>query len=344
MVNYLDVRVGEGVFMKTVGYRVWIVLASLFLCLFLTTGLGTLLQAASPEYPNRTINIIVPFPPGGTTDLGARALAESMEKHLKNPVVVVNKVGGATTVGGYTVASAKPDGYTLGFFPPGASIPEAYAFFQEAPYTSKDLKHICAVVAPLISVAVREDAPWNSFKELIEYAKKNPGLKVGTGGKHTAQHMLVTTLNKMEKTGWVAVPFSGDATNLPALLGGHTSIAMMDYSALKSLVEAKKVRVLAVVTDRRAEFLPNVPTVVELGYPLVYIPLLGLNGPKGLPEEIVEKLDNLAGRICKEQDFQAKMRNIPLQMVYENSAAYEKVDMKYKDNILSFFKEEGLVK
>lgn len=330
--------------MKTARYGILIGFVSLFVGLFLTAGLKTPLQAAGPEYPNRTMNIIVPFPPGGTTDLGARALAESMEKHLKNPVVVVNKVGGATTVGGYTVASAKPDGYTIGFFPPGASIPEAYAFFQEAPYTSKDLKHICAVVAPLISVAVREDAPWNSFKELVEYAKKNPGLKVGTGGKHTAQHMLVTTLNKMEKTGLVAVPFSGDATNLPALLGGHTSIAMMDYSALKPLVEAKKVKVLAVVTDRRAEFLPNVPTVVELGYPLVYVPLLGLNGPKGLPQEIVEKLDNLAGRICKEQDFQAKMRNIPLQMVYANSAAYEKVDMKYKDNILGFFKEEGLVK
>ncbi len=330
--------------MKAVGCRIWVAVVSLFLCLFLTPFVGTSVRAAGSEYPNRTINILVPFPPGGSTDLGARALAESMERHLKSPVVVVNKLGGQTTVAGYAVASAKPDGYTLGFFPPGASIPEAYAFFQEAPYTSKDLKHICSVVSPLISVAVREDAPWNSFKELVEYAKKNPGLKVGTGGKHTAQHMLVTTLNKMEKTGWVAVPFSGDATNLPALLGGHTSIAMMDYSALKSLVEAKKVKVLAVVSNRRAEFLPNVPTVVELGYPLVYVPLLGLNGPKGLPQEIVEKLDHLAGTICKEQDFQGKMRNIPLQMVYENSAGYEKVDMKYKDNILSFFKEEGLVK
>ena len=330
--------------MKKMGYRIRIPLASLCLCLFLPPLMGTPVQAAGSEYPSRTINILVPFPPGGSTDLGARTLAESMEKHLKNPVVVVNKVGGQTTVAGYAVASAKPDGYTLGFFPPGASIPEAYAFFQEAPYSSKDLKHICAVVAPLISVAVKEDAPWNSFKELIEYAKKNPGLKVGTAGKHTAQHMLVTTLNKMEKAGLVAVPFSGDATNLPAMLGGHTSVAMMEYSALKSLAEAKKVKVLAVVTDRRAEFLPNVPTVVELGYPLVYIPLLGLNGPKGLPQEIVEKLDSLAGAICKEQDFQTRMRNIPLQMRYANSADYEKIDMKYKDNILSFFKEEGFVK
>lgn len=330
--------------MKTAGHTVWTGLGSLLIGLSLTIFSGTSIQAASPEYPNRTINVLVPFPPGGSTDLAARTLAESMERHLKYPVVVVNKVGGATTVAGYAVASAKPDGYTLGFFPPGAAIPEAYVFFQEAPYTSRDLKHIAAVEAPLISVAVKEDAPWNSFKELMEYAKKNPGLKVGTAGKHTVQHMLVTTLNKMEKTGFVAVPFSGDATNLPAMLGGHTSVAMMEYSALKSLVEAKKVKVLAFVTNKKAEFAPNIPTVVELGYPIVYLPLVGLLGPKGLPEEIVEKLENVVAKICTEQDFQTRMRNVPLQIMYQNSSTYEKSNLKYKENILAFFKEEGLVR
>jgi len=330
--------------MKTAGYGVWIGFASLFIGLFLTIFSATSIQAASPEYPNRTVNVLVPFPPGGSTDLAARTLVESMERHLKYPVVVVNKVGGATTVAGYAVASAKPDGYTLGFFPPGAAIPEAYVFFQEAPYASRDLKHIAAVEAPLISVAVKEDALWNTFKELIEYAKKNPGLKVGTAGKHTVQHMLVTTLNKMEKTGFVAVPFSGDATNLPAMLGGHTSVAMMEYSALKSLVEAKKVKVLAFVTNKKAEFAPNIPTVVELGYPIVYLPIVGLLGPKGLPEEIVEKLENLVAKICTEQDFQTRMRNVPLQIMYQNSSTYEKSNLTYKENILTFFKEEGLVK
>ena len=330
--------------MKTPGHRILIGFVSVLAGLLLSLFLGAFSRAASPEYPDRTINVIVPFPPGGSTDLGARALAEAMERHLKRPVVVGNRVGGGTTVGGYAVASAKPDGYTLGYLPPGAAIPEAYTFFQEAPYASKDLKFVSATAAPLISVAVKEDAPWNSLKEFIEYAKKNPGLKVGSAGKHTVQHMLVTTLNKMEKAGLVAVPFSGDATNLPAMLGGHTSAAMMDYSALKSLVEAKKVKVLAVVTNKRAEFATNVPTVVELGYPIVYVPLLGLAGPKGLPAEIVEKLETLVATICREQDFQTKMRNIPLQLMHENANTYERSLLKYKDNILTFFKEEGLVK
>jgi tripartite-type tricarboxylate transporter receptor subunit TctC len=330
--------------METRVHKSWIGLAALLFCLMLMIFAVPSPEAATPEYPIRTITMIVPYPAGGQTDLGARAFAESMEKHLKQPVVVVNKVGGGTTVGGYALSSSKPDGYTLGFFPPFAAIPEAYAFFQEAPYTSKDIKPISAVASPLICFAVKEEAPWNSLRELIDHARKHPGLKVGTAGKQTGQHMLLTRLNRMEKTGFVGVPFSGDATNLPALLGGHTSVGMMDYSVLSSLVEAKKVKILAVITDKRAEFAANVPTVVELGYPIVYVPLLGLVGPKGLPDEIVETLNNLVAKICREQDFQIRMRNIPLQMRYEDSATYEKSLLKYKDNILSFFKEEGLVK
>ncbi len=331
-------------FMKTAGFKIFVTMGTLSLGLFLVFSSGFEVRAASPDYPTRAVTMICPYPAGGVTDLGARALAEAMEKNLKQPVVVVNKVGGATTVGGYAVASAKPDGYTLGFFPTAAMIPEAYTYFQEAPYTSKDLKSVSGVVGAVLSVAVKEDAPWNNLKELIDYAKKNPGLKVGTGGKQTVQHMLLTTLNKTEKTGFVGVPFSGDATNLPALLGGHTSVGMMDYSALKSLAEAKKVKVLAVVTEKRVDFAPKVPSVVELGYPIVYVPVLGVVAPKGTSQEIIDKVDNLIAKICTEQDFKTKMFNIPLQVMYQPSDTFEKTNLKYKDNILTFFKEEGLVK
>jgi tripartite-type tricarboxylate transporter receptor subunit TctC len=296
------------------------------------------------DYPTKTITMICPYPPGGVTDLGARALAESMEKHLKQPVVVVNKVGGGTTVGGYAVASSKPDGYTLGFFPTSAMIPEAYAYFQEAPYTSNDLKFVSGVVGPVLSVAVKEDAPWKSFEELIEYAKKNPGIKVGTGGKQTVQYMFLTILNKTKNTGFVPIPFTGDPQNLSSLLGGHTLVGIMDYSAVSSLIEAKRVRVLAVLIERRVEFAPNIPTVVELGYSIVYIPILGVVGPKKMPEEIVSYLDSLIGKICKEQPFQIRMRNIPLQIIYQNSTTFEQTNMKYKKDIMSYFKEEGLIK
>ncbi len=302
------------------------------------------LQAVAPEYPSRTITMIVPYPAGGVTDLAARALGNAMEKHLKQPVVVVNKVGGATTVGGYAVASAKPDGYTVGFFPVATAIPEAFEYFQSAPYSSKDLRPISGVVTPFMSVSVKEEAPWSSFKDLVEYSKKNPGLKVGTGGKQTLQYMFLTTLNRTEKTGFVGIPFSGDPQSVAALLGDHVSVIMQDYSAVKSLVDAKKVKVLAVIHERRADFASMVPTVAELGYPVRFISILGVVGPRGIPEEIVQKIDKLVAGICTEQDFQTKIRNTTLQINYQNPATYEAHLSKYRENVMSFFKEEGLTK
>ncbi|MFZ1989842.1 MAG: tripartite tricarboxylate transporter substrate binding protein [Alphaproteobacteria bacterium] len=331
--------------MKVMRYGKVVGSVSLLMGSLLVGVLGTSGSVAGSEYPNRAVTVVVPYPAGGVTDLAARALAEGMEKHLKQPVVVLNKVGGNTTIGGYAVASAKPDGYTLGYFPPAASIPEAFAYFQDAPYSSKDIKPIGGVSTPVQVVAVKEDAPWNSLKELVEYARKNPGLKVSTGGKQTVPHMFLTTLNKLEKTGFVGVPFSGDSTNLPALLGGHVSVGILEYSMLKPLVDAKKVKVFAVVTtDKRVDFAPTVPTGAELGYPGVFIPIIGLVGPRGLPEEIVEKLDSVVGKIVTEPDFQTKMRNMTLQINYQNSPNYERSLARFKDNILAFFKEEGLVK
>jgi tripartite-type tricarboxylate transporter receptor subunit TctC len=331
--------------MKTEGNRRTARLVCALIGFLLTGFLWTNAFAAGPEYPTRAITMVVPYPPGGVTDLAARTLAEAMERQLKHPVTVMNKVGGATTVGGYTVSSSKPDGYTIGFFPPAAAIPEAFAYFQEAPYSSKDIKPISSVSAVVQTLAVQNDAPWNSLKELVEYARKHPGIKVSTGGKQTVPHMFLTTLNKMDKTGFIGVPFAGDAPNLTALLGGHVTVGIMDYTVLKPLVEAKKLRLLAVVTsEKRVDFVSAVPTAVELGYPVVFLPILGVVGPKGIPEEIVAKLDSVVAKICAEPDFQAKMRNIPLQINNQNSAAYEKSLTKFKDNILAFFREEGLVK
>jgi tripartite-type tricarboxylate transporter receptor subunit TctC len=298
----------------------------------------------SADYPSRAITMVVPYPAGGVTDIGARALAEAMEKHLKQPVVVLNKVGGGTTIGGYAVANAKPDGYTLGFFPVSAAIPEAFAYFQDAPYSSNDLRFISSAAVTTMTIAVRTEAPWNSLKELVEYAKKNPGIKVSTGGKQTGSHMFLASINRIEKTGFVGVPFSGDSTNLPALLGGHVSVGIMDYSVLKPLVDAKKLRVLATVTEKRADFAPMTPTVAELGYPILYVSLLGVVGPKTLPEEIVKKLDTLVANICAEQDFKTKINNTTMQVVYQNPAVYQKSLDTFRTNILGFFKEEGLIK
>src|SRR4030067_3772133 len=155
---------------------------SLFIGFFMLGFFGADLYASSSTYPDRTVTMVVPYPAGGVTDLSARALAERMEKHLKQPVVVVNKVGGRATVGGFAVVTAKPDGYTLGFFPIASSLPEVFSYFYDAPYSSKDLRPISRVAGTAMSFAVKVDAPWNSFKDIVEFARKNPRMKGGRPG------------------------------------------------------------------------------------------------------------------------------------------------------------------
>jgi tripartite-type tricarboxylate transporter receptor subunit TctC len=307
--------------------------------------LFAVLQGAvfAKEYPERPITMIVPYPPGGVTDLGARALASAMEKQMKQPVVVVNKPGGGTTIGGNAVATAKPDGYTLGYLPTTAGIPEAFSYFYEAFYTSKELRPVACVGRVAITIAVRADAPWNTLKEFIEYARKNPGIKVATHGKNDMP-LYLGPIGAVENVKFVDVPFGGDPQIATAILGGHVQVGVPAYPGIKSLLDAKKVRILAMCLEKRADFAPDIPTTVELGYKLGYVAYNGVFGPKGLPEEIVKKLDAVIAGVTKEQNFRATFNTMGTVVSYENTALFEKTQEKYKENLFKFFKEAGLVK
>ncbi len=309
---------------------------------FLILSLNPKIHAAT--YPERAITLMVPYAPGGVTDLGARALAEAMEKYLKQPVVVQNRPGGGTTIGGNAVATAKPDGYTLGFLPTSASLPEVFTYFYEAPYSSKDLRPVCRILAPVLAITVKEDAPWNSLKDLVESARKNPGMKMGTHGKSTLGYLAMTTVGKAEKINFIDVPFDGDSKIVPAILGGHVPVGTPAFPAIKSLLDAKKVKVLALCIERRADFAPEIPTVVELGYRLAFVSYLGVFGPKGLPDDIVKKLDEVVHMISEEQTFRTKINNMGTQLNYETTASFEKSLTRYRESLQSFFKEEGLMK
>jgi len=300
--------------------------------------------AASSTYPDRPINLVVPFLPGGVTDLGARALAEPLEKLLKQSVVVVNKPGGATTVAGNYVATSKPDGYTLGFFPDMASTPEVFSYFYEAPYSSKDLKPICSAMVPVLGWTAKEDAPFSNMKDLVDFARKNPGAKVGIHGRSAVGYISMVVLNRAEKAGFIDVPMDSDAKIVPAILGGHVPVATPAFPAVKSLYEAKKVKVLALLIEKRADFAPEIPTFVELGYKLTSFPYLGIFAPKGTPDEVAKKVDEAVRKIVAEPDFQAKINSLGIQLSYQDTATFEKSHVRYREAYRVFFKEEGLVK
>jgi tripartite-type tricarboxylate transporter receptor subunit TctC len=315
----------------------------LMICLLVGSP-QSLLHAAGSDYPNKTISIVLGVPPGGSTDMGARLLAQFMEKQLKQPVVVLNKPGAAGTIGGYTVASARPDGYTLGYFPGSAAVPEVYTYFYSAPYSSNELRPVSRIHAPVIAIAVKADAPWNSMKDFVEYARKNPGMKFGHIGKSTTQYVIMASVIKTEKLNLVDVPFDGDGTMVPALLGGHIPVATPVLYVIRSLVEGKKLKVLAVALQKRAPSAPDIPTLPELGYKLPYVSFLGLFAPKKTPDEIVKKIDDTIRKILDDKEFQEKNKAMDMPVDYDDAASFEKYLAHYKMTAQAFFKEQGLVK
>jgi tripartite-type tricarboxylate transporter receptor subunit TctC len=310
--------------------------------LMLTLASGK--QALAAGYPDRAITLVIPYPPGGVTDLGARALAEAMERQLKKPVVAVNKPGGSTTIGGNAVATAKPDGYTIGFFPSSASIPEVYTYFYEAPFSGKDLKPVSKVAIPVLTIAVKGDSPINSVKDLVEYARKNPGAKIGIHGKSTQGYLAMKSIAKAENINLIDVPFDGDTKIVPAILGGHVPAGTPAYPAVISLIDAKQIKVLALLLEKRAEFAPNTPTIVELGYKFALGAYLGVFAPKGTPDDIIKKLNDVIATIAQDPQFRAKIHGMGTQVSFEDTKAFEKSINQYKDALQVFFKEEGLVK
>ena len=330
--------------MKTMSYKRFV--GTCFLCvgLLLIGPCLSVLHAADANYPTKSITLVNPMAPGGLTDVAARVLAEAMEKELKQPVVVVNKPGGAMTTGGYAVASAKPDGYTLGFFMNSAALPEVYTYFYGAPYSSNDLKPVCRTHFFNTAVTVKGDAPWNNMKDFVGYARKNPGTKFGHLGKGTQQYVVPSMIARQEKLRMVDVPYDGDATMIPALLGGHIPIATPIHTIIKSLVEGKKLKMLAVVLDKRLASAPDVPCLYELGYRTPLYAYGGLFAPKGTPDEIIRKLDETVRQASEDKDLQAKARNMDLLLTYENTATFEKSIRQYKEALHAFFVEEGMIK
>jgi tripartite-type tricarboxylate transporter receptor subunit TctC len=316
----------------------------LLLGLFLTLSFHSVLHAADPEYPNKTITLVVPFSAGGITDLGARALAESMQVYLKQPVVVVDKTGGGGTVGGYDVASAKPDGYTLLYGPGSVGNPEVFSQFFKAPYSSKDIEPICSIQTVVLVIAIKEDAPWNSLKDLIEYARKNPGMKYGYPGKRTLQYVIMTIIAKQEKLTFVDVPYQGDGPLVPAILGGHVPVGLVGFPAVKSLWEAKKVKLLGVLLKRRSIYAPDVPTVDELGYKIPWAGFNGLWGPKGIPNDVAKRLDEVVAKISKDEEFKNKSKNIGSEIDYEDTATFKKTVIQYRANVSAFWEGQEMAK
>ena len=236
---------------------------------------------AAAEYPERALTIVVAYPAGGMVDIVARPMADSMKKTFTKGVAVLNRPGGGGSVGMAEVAQAKPDGYTVILAPNSTLV--IHPQLNELPYkTPDDYEPILNTITFYTLLTVKADAPWKTMQEFMAAAKANPGkLRVGSPGEGTISHL---TLERWQIPGGFKtthVPFSGWGETSPALLGGHIDAAMAQPGEVKPLVDAKKLRVLAVASPQRHPFFPDAPTGKEAGARRRDRHVVRAHGPEG---------------------------------------------------------------
>ncbi len=297
------------------------------------------------DYPTSDITWIVPFAPGGTTDPISRTIAQELETILKTKIVVVNKPGASATLGTSEIVQAKPDGYTIGLSSNSAVGVQPHVL--KLPYAGPDTyQPLVRLTEQPEIISVRADAPWKTFQEFLEDARKNPGkLRVATVGKLTTEDMCLRQFGGLAKVNITSVPFSGGGGEaLTALLGGHVEASTNKVGTIAPQVAAGKARVLAVLTGKRTPVFPDVPTVQEMGYN-VTAPgaMFFAMGPKGLDKAVIDKLVSAITQAVKTETFQKFARETGLTaepVGPEETAKQIKKDYDAYASILKEFPDE----
>lgn len=277
-------------------------------------------NAKDLDYPTKPINFYIPFGAGGTADIASRAFIGAAGKYIGEPFIPVNKPGAGGAISAMAVMIAKPDGYTLGQV--AASNAFVSPFSQEAQY--KDLNGFTMIMnfGHYIYIwAVRNDAPWKTWKEFIEWARKNPrAAKIGIAGtrSNVTQGLIMWQVEQKEQVEFTAIPLKSGAECLNATLGGHIAMygSTIDPSTVPYLKEGR-LRILAYSGSKKVHGYEDIPSFLELYGSSIIVPnLFGVFGPKGLPEYVLKKLDDAFANAVKDPDFVNVMNQMYTPIVY----------------------------
>ena len=308
-------------------------------------AIGMLVSAAAgaQDYPTKPITLIVPWPAGGSTDLSMRAIAESASKVLGQPIAIDNKAGGSGTVGPATMAaSAKPDGYTIAQMPITVfRLP----LMQEVSWDpSKDFTYIVHLTGYTFGVTTSAEGPFKTWQDVVEFAKANPGkVTYATPGAGTSLHIGMEQVASMAGIKLTQVPFKGGAETNAAVLGQHTML-QADSTGWRPLVDAGKLRLLMVWTGTRSPNYKDVPTLKELGYPMVYDSPFGIAGPKGMDPKIVAKLHDAFKKALDDPAVVATLAKFDMVPNYKNTEDYKKFVGEVTESERKVVEKLGLAK
>lgn len=281
------------------------------------------LGAWGVDFPTKPVTLIVPWPPGGSTDVTMRVLAETTSKYLGQPVVIENKPGGGGTVGPATMAAtAKPDGYTVSQIPITVF---RYPYMMKVNWDPlKDFTYIIHLTGYTFGVVVKADSPWKTWKEFIDYAKANPGkVTYATPGAGTTLHITMEVIAMKEGIKWIQVPMKGGGETTPAVLGGHVT-ATADSTGWGPQVDAGQLRLLVTWGNQRTKKWPNVPTLKELGYGIVSNSPFGIAGPKGMDPKVVKILHDAFKKGMEDPAYQKVLEKFDMEPFYKDTEEYAK--------------------
>ena len=275
------------------------------IALVATLALVGVAAAGTADFPNKRITYNICFNPGGESDITARFQEQPLKKVLGVDIAINYKIGGGGALCWADLIKTKPDGYTIA----GHNLPHTVLQPLEmgnAGYNTLDLKQIYFFESTPNLLLVRNDSPFKTLKDFVEYAKKTPGaVTVGGSGTSSANDLGTTMLNKAAGIQLTYVPFGGTGSAVPALLGSHVT-ALMSYSTM-GIQYAGKFRALAIASETRMDVLSDVPTFKEQGYDVVEGAYRGVAAPPGTPDDVVKVLADAFEKVHKDPDVKKKM-------------------------------------
>jgi tripartite-type tricarboxylate transporter receptor subunit TctC len=278
------------------------------------------------DYPTKPITLMVPWAAGGGTDVGARILAAIAEKKVGQPIIVVNKVGAGSQLGMTELARAKPDGYYLGF----ASLPATNTIILDPERKAAfDVDSFLPIINQVLDpglIWVKADSPYKSVQDLLDDAKKRQGqVRASTTGILGDDHLAILMMEKAAGVTFRIVHFEGGAQQFTATLGGQVDVSFDNVGSVVTKIRAGQVRGLAVMDKERSKFLPEVPTLGEVGFPnIISSSTRGIMGPKGIPDSVVKKIQDIFLTAMKDPDHVEKMEKVGLAVMPMLGAEYTK--------------------
>jgi tripartite-type tricarboxylate transporter receptor subunit TctC len=263
------------------------------------------------DYPTRPVTIQIPYPAGGSSDVGARIVASIAEKQISQPIVVVNKPGAGGQIGWTELARQKPDGYYLG----GINLPHLLTTVldpeRKAVFKAEDIVPIISQALDPTTISVRPDSPWKNLKDLIDEAKKKPGeIKAGIVGYLQDDEIGYLQFAEAAGVKLRLVYFDGAALAITALLGKHVDVLFCTVADNYSQWKSGRIRMLTIMDKERTKFYPDLPTTAELGFPTVLsASTRGIAGPKGISGPIVKKIEQIFQKAMMTQDHMDKLES-----------------------------------